>query len=53
MYDSTTSANESNLRNAVALGLVGLVALAVAVVFSPAIGLYELGPQKQVAASIR
>jgi hypothetical protein len=53
MYDSTTSANEFNLRNAVALGLVGLVALAVAVVFSPAIGLYELGPQKQVAASIR
>lgn len=53
MSDFSTTTTESNLRNAIALGLIGFVALAVAVIFSPAAGLYELGPQKQIAASIR
>lgn len=54
MYDSTIDSNESNKRNWIALAIVGLGALAITVLFSPAVGLYDLGPaQKQIAASGR
>jgi hypothetical protein len=54
MYESTIDSNESNARNWIALGIVGLGALAIAVLFSPAAGLYDLGPlHKQIAASGR
>ena len=54
MYDSTIDSNDTNLCSWLALGVVGLGALAIAVLFSPAVGLYDLGPaQKQIAASVR
>ncbi|WP_170958829.1 hypothetical protein [Magnetospirillum sp. 15-1] len=54
MSNSMTDSNDTNVRNWIALGVVGLGALAIAVLFSPAVGLYELGPmQKQIAASGR
>ncbi|EME69005.1 hypothetical protein H261_15487 [Paramagnetospirillum caucaseum] len=54
MYDSMTDSNETNARSWIALGVVGLAALAITVLFSPAVGLYDLGPaQQQIAASGR
>ncbi|CUW40952.1 protein of unknown function [Magnetospirillum sp. XM-1] len=54
MYESAINSNESNKRNWIALSIVGLGALAITVLFSPAAGLYDLGPsQKQIAASGR
>ncbi|WP_168185815.1 hypothetical protein [Magnetospirillum sp. ME-1] len=48
------ASNDTNARNWIALGIVGLTALAITVLFSPAVGLYDLGPaQKQIAASGR
>lgn len=45
---------ETNRRNWIALGIVGLGALAFTVLCSPAIGLYDLNAaQKQIAVSIR
>lgn len=54
MYDSAIDSNDSNLCSWITLGVVGLGALAIAVLFSPAVGLYDLRPvQKQIAASGR
>ncbi|KIL99457.1 hypothetical protein CCC_03973 [Paramagnetospirillum magnetotacticum MS-1] len=54
MYDSSIDPNDINLRSWITLGVVGLGALAIAILFSPAAGLYDLGPaQKQIAASGR
>lgn len=53
MYETMTDSNASNVRSWIALGTVALAALTITVLFSPAIGVFDLGPQKQVTASIR
>jgi hypothetical protein len=54
MTDSMDDSNDTNVRNWLALAAVGLSALAIAVLFSPAAGLYDLGPaQTKIAASLR
>ncbi|MBI3446392.1 MAG: hypothetical protein HY055_13810 [Magnetospirillum sp.] len=54
MYDSTMSHTEANPMRWLSLSAVCLAAIAITVLFSPRIGLYDLSPaQKQIAASLR
>jgi hypothetical protein len=53
MYETMNDSNESNTRSWFALAAVTLAALAITVAFSPAAGLYDLSPQKQIASSLR
>ncbi len=54
MRDFQIDDSETNRRNWIALGIVGLGTLAFTVLCSPAFGLYDFGAaQKQIAASFR
>ena len=54
MSNSMDDSNDAGMRNWIALGAIGLSALAIVILFSPAVGLYDLGPvQKKIAASGR
>ncbi len=54
MSNSMDDSNGANARSWIALGAIGLSALAIVVLFSPAVGLYDLGPvQKKIATSGR
>ncbi|BAE50479.1 hypothetical protein [Paramagnetospirillum magneticum] len=54
MYETVSNSNATNVRSLITLTIVAVSTLAVVILCSPAVGLYELGPaQKQIAASGR
>jgi hypothetical protein len=53
MSEISIDSSESNVRNWIALSAVSLAALAIAVLFSPAVGVYQLGGPQQITASLR